>query len=441
MVLDLPKAPGPVRRAVTCGLTATVLGLVGCAQDVRLTPAPPPSEIPDLERRTAQAPGDFRTSVRLGAAYWAAGRLREAESELLRARDLDPGHPAPWFFLGTTYEDMARFEEARRSFEAYLERGASARLQAAVRDRLVLLARKEVEASVRAALAGEAELASPPPRANTVGLFPFLYFGADPDLRPLGRAVAELLATDLSLTDRLTVVERLRVQLLLDEIALGEAGATDPATAARAGRLLGAERVVQGHLAGEEESLLLEALVVSVDRDPADGASVSDRDALQRLFDLQKRVALDLYVSLGIELTLAERERIDRRPTEHIQALLAFGAGLEAGDGGRFSAAAAHFSAAATLDPGFAEAARMAEEARAMDAAGRTSTRRLALLDEVDLLTELAPEDWDRLQESLRNLRIHIPDPTGRDAVSETLGTEGFGPDRRGRIEFIFRLP
>jgi tetratricopeptide (TPR) repeat protein len=432
---------GPLRRLLTCGLLATVLGVAGCSQSLRLPPAPPSSEIPDLQERTSGAPDDVRASVRLGAAYWAAGRLTEAEAELLRAWRLAPHHPAPAFYLGTTYEDQERFTEARDMFEAYLERGASPRLQAAVRDRLKLLARKELEASVRAALAGETALASTPPRANTVGLFPFLYSGADPALQPLGRAVAELLATDLALTDRLTVVERLRVQLLLDEIALGEAGATDSTAAARAGRMLGAGRIVQGRLDGEEESLLMEALVVPVGQEAAAIASLSDRDALQRLFDLQKRLVMELYASLGIQLTPAERELINQRPTEHVQALLAFGEGLEAGDGGRFSAAAAHFAAAAALDPGFTEATLMAEEARAMDAASRTSTRGLALLDDGDLLTELGPEDWDRLQASLRDMWFYLPGPTGRDPVSESSGTEGFGLNNRAGIEFIFRRP
>jgi tetratricopeptide (TPR) repeat protein len=441
MVLDFSIPLGAVRRLLTCGLLATVLGVAGCSQNLRLPPAPPSSEIPDLERRTSGAPDDVRASVRLGAAYWAAGRLPEAEAELLRARHLAPQHPAPAFYLGTTYEDQERFTEAREMFEAYLERGASPRLQAAVRDRLRLLARRELEASVRAALAAEAELASIPPRDNTLGLFPFLYSGGDPALRPLGRAVAELLATDLALTDRLTVVERLRVQLLLDEIALGEAGATDPTAAARAGQMLGAGRIVQGRLDGEEESLLLEAMVVPVGGEPSAIASLSDRDALQRLFDLQKRLVMEIYASLGIQLTPAERERINQRPTEHVQALLAFGEGLEAGDGGRFSAAAAHFAAATALDPGFTEAASRAEEARAMDAASRTSTRGLARLDDGDLLTELGADDWDRLQASLREMWFYLPDPTVRDPVSESSGNEGFGMNNRGSIEFIFRRP
>lgn len=431
-----------MRRFLICGFLATTGAVVGCAQTLRLPPAPHLSEIPALERRAAEDPQDLRTAVRLGAAYWAAGRFQDAEPVLEGARSLDPSHPAPLFYLGVTYEDMGRFGEARNMYEAYLEQATSDPLQTAVRDRLLLLSRRELEASVRSALAGEAELAMRPGRPDVVGLFPFLHTGGDPALRPLGRALAEMLATDLSLTDRLTVVERLRIQLLVDEIALGQEGLVDSTTAARAGHILGAGRIVQGRLEGAEESLLVEAMVVAVADDPSGGPSLlSERDALRQLFELQKRMALDLYEALGVQLTPAERERVNQRATEHLQALLAFGAGLEAGDGGRFAEAAGHFARALALDPGFSEAARLAAEARSMDTADRTSTRRLARVDDGDLMSEMGPEDWDRLQLSLMELWPYLPVPSDRDPVSESTGTEGLGPPLPGTIEFIFRRP
>ncbi|CAN5691084.1 hypothetical protein BH23GEM11_BH23GEM11_05200 [soil metagenome] len=442
MITPFGHVSGAVRLRLMCGVAATLVTLSGCAQAVRLPPAPPASEIPDLERGLSANPGNLQMTVRLGAAYWSAERLEEAEYTLLRARDLDPTHPAPAFFLGVTYEDQGRFSEARGAFEDYLAMGASEGLQAAVRDRLLLLGRRELEAAVRASVQAEAELADGPLDPATVGLFPFLYTGSDDNLEPLGRALAEMLANDLSQTDRLRMVERLRVQLLLDEIALGESGIVDASTRARAGHLLGAGRIVQGRVDGAEESLLIEALVVRLDADAgAEPSTVSDQGPLQLLFDLQKRMALDLYASLGVELTPAERDRIDQRPTENLRALLAFGRGLEAGDGGRFAAAVGHFAEAVQLDPGFDEAARKGEEARAMDFATRTSTRRLAQADEGDLMTDPSAEDWDRLQASLRDMRFYLPFGHHRDPVSEVSGTEGLGLGTQGSIEFIFRRP
>jgi TolB-like protein len=425
------------------GVTLVVLSLSlsACASGGRLPPVPPATEVPILEARVAAAPTDLQAAVRLGAAYWGDGRLPDARETLERARALDPGHPAPHFFLGLTHEDLGEHALARTHYRAYLESGTSPRLRAAVQDRLALLSRREMEAAVRMAVAQESELAARRPDDRTLALLPFLQSADDPAFHPLSRALTELLTSDLARIDRLTVVERVRVQFLLDEIALGEAGLAESISAARAGHLLGAGRMVQGRLEAEADRLTVQAMVVAVPLESASPSTLSDQDALQALFDLQKRMALALIASLGIELTPAERERITERPTEHLQALLAWGEGLEASDRGLFRLAADHFNRAVGLDPGFAEAAGHAEEARAMAEAEQTSTRRLARMDDADLLTEYGPEDWARLQASLRALAEDTPDPGGRSPVSETTGTEGVGSSLRGTVEFIFRRP
>src|SRR5690606_20054840 len=119
------------------------------------------------------------------------------------------------------------------------------------------------------------ELAATPPVPATVAIFPFLVQMRDSTFRPLGRAMAEMLVTDLSQTDRLRVLERLRVQALADEMSLVEEGLIDPATAARGGRMLGAARVVQGSIAGSEAALQLDAAVVGVESAGLDVQSAS----------------------------------------------------------------------------------------------------------------------------------------------------------------------
>ena len=68
---------------------------------------------------------------------------------------------------------------------------------------------------------------------------------------------------------------------------------------------------------------------------------------------MEKTTALSLYELLGIQLTVAERERVMQHPTDNIRALLAFGLGLEAEDRGDFQLAGQHYTDAVTLDPRF----------------------------------------------------------------------------------------
>lgn len=62
----------------------------------------------------------------------------------------------------------------------------------------------------------------------------------------LGSTAADELATGLVRTGAFSVIERERLQLVLDEQSLGQSGAVDPSTAARIGEILGVQAIVTG---------------------------------------------------------------------------------------------------------------------------------------------------------------------------------------------------
>lgn len=64
----------------------------------------------------------------------------------------------------------------------------------------------------------------------------------------LGLAAADELITQLVRTGEFTVIERQRIDEILGEQRLGTSGVVDPATAARIGRLLGAQAVIVGSI-------------------------------------------------------------------------------------------------------------------------------------------------------------------------------------------------
>lgn len=62
----------------------------------------------------------------------------------------------------------------------------------------------------------------------------------------LGATAADELATGLVRTGAFSVIERERLQTVLDEQSLGQSGAVDPSTAARIGEILGVQAIVTG---------------------------------------------------------------------------------------------------------------------------------------------------------------------------------------------------
>ena len=217
-----------------------------------------------------------------------------------------------------------------------------------------------MEYQARQALANESQLASMPPESNTVAVMPFSYTGADSAMQPLGRGLAQLLVTDLAKSRQVRVLERERMQAIVNELKLSDSARADPATALRSGHLLRAARVVQGSIADEPGNQLeVDAAIVEVGTAGV-RATAHGRDLLVRLFDIEKQIALTLFNNMGIQLTPAERDAINQRPTESLQAFLVYSRGLEAQDRGDFGAAQADFDRAVNIDPTFHAATQSA---------------------------------------------------------------------------------
>lgn len=415
----------------------------GCSTGgYRAPEAPTPAEIPGLERAAAAGPNDVDVLVRLGAAYRAAGRLDDAKRVLQRALRVNHDSGQATFVLGLVYDESNADSAAADLYRRYLADHPDGQISNELRKRLELVRRRALQASVDASLAREAQLASTPPEPHTVGVFPFTYQGADQRLQPLGRALAEMLSTDLSQTNRLKVVERLRVQLLLDEMALSAQQRVQPATAARSGHLLGASRIVQGVLDGSENDLLMQAVVVPVGGDStAAGEPLSARDPARQFFDMEKQIVLGIYQDMGIELTPAEREAVLHRPTDNLNALLAFGLGLEAQDAGRFQEAATQFTQAAALDPGFASATQKAQQAQSLNAAQGLNLGSMVQTGLASVSAANASYDeWVSRVTSFTDLENLLPGILSRDPVPELLGKEGVG-ESGASVEIIIRRP
>jgi tetratricopeptide (TPR) repeat protein len=336
----------------------------------------------DLEARRAAHPNDARTLTSVGVAYYRAGAYARARDALQAALVLEPDDFTAAVHLGLAHEGLEDFDAALTAYRraGALKVGKAERRT--VEERLLALTRLRLTQAARQAIAEERTLSSTAPRPNTIAVLPWTYIGTDPDLKPLERGLAHLLMTDLSKLPRFTLLERERVQALSDELALAAADRVAPNTAARSGRLLGAEQVVAGVFRDTEAGTLrLDATVVSaVTAEVRATGSASDR--LEQLFAIEKALLFDLLDRMAVSLTPAERRALSERPTADLQSFLAFSRGLEAEDRGDYSGAATFFQQAVTRDPGFSAARARAAGSGKAAAASRMTPARLSALAE-----------------------------------------------------------
>lgn len=316
-----------------------------------------------LEQQHASDPQSEPIQRSLGIAYFKGNRLTDARAALEKATSLDKNDGVAALYLGMTAEAQNDLPAAEAAYRTYLDVGKTRDVKNQIRDRMETLKLKAIQAQARAALANESRLATEAGSPNTVAVMPFQFTGADTSLKPIERGFAELVTTDLSRVSRLTVLERERLQGLLDEIALQQTAGVTTGTGVRAGKMLQVGRMVGGSIQQDGFQLRTNAIVTDVGTS-ALGPTAQDQRSVDDIFTMEKNIVLALLQNMGITPTTAERNAIEQRPTRSLAAFLAFSHGLELQDAGRYPEASREFDRAVQLDPNFAAAAEKGREAR-----------------------------------------------------------------------------
>jgi TolB-like protein len=340
-----------LRRII--GATAGLLLGTGCAS-VQPTPQ---VAIARLEAKRTASPKSVEVLRALGIQYYKAQRYTDSRTVLAEAATMAPNDGVIALYRGLASEGLGDLAGAKAAYSSYLKVGRTQRVRRQLEGRLAAMQRRELQDAAKAAVQREASLSATPGNRTTVAVMPFKFTGADTTLRPLERGIADLLSTDLSQVKAITVVERARLQAVLDEIKLSQTAAVDNATGVRAGKLIQAGTLVQGSLLQNGDRLRTDAALVSVATSAA-ATPATDEQKLDQVFDMEKRIALALIQSLGVQITTQERNAIEQRPTKSLQAFLAYSQGLAFEDQGRFGDASRAYANAARIDPGFGVASQ-----------------------------------------------------------------------------------
>jgi tetratricopeptide (TPR) repeat protein len=145
----------------------------------------------------------------------------------------------------------------------------------------------------------------------------------------------------------------MKLQLLFDEMKLQ---GVDANTAARPGLLLGASKIVTGSfLSLDGKSIdIVSSLTMTKTKTSRPSKSISG--GLDKLFEMEKELALGILDDMGIVLTEAEKNAIIKRvPTRSFDAFMAYSRGLYYEDKGMYKEAAQEYEKAISIDPNFAE--------------------------------------------------------------------------------------
>lgn len=312
----------------------------------------------------ARSPQDARLWRNLGIAYFHLERYEEALESFDQAEKLEPQHPKTVLYRGMIHEKRGENTAAISLYRSYLSLAEDKNLAPEIRYRLRWLEDKHLQEVVASAIAREGEIDAASIPENSVAVVRFDASSLPDQYKPLGRGIAELIYHDLSYVPDLTLVERLEIYHLQQELELSQSELADEYNSPRVGKIVGASRVVTGKL-GEpgEDELEIDAGIVPVGSELAKYPEKRQGE-VEKIFEMQKELTLDIIEQLGYEITAEIRAAILETETQSLLALIAYSRGLEYADRGLYQLAEAEFDAALREDPNFSMAKQAAQEYR-----------------------------------------------------------------------------
>ncbi|MDH3889895.1 MAG: hypothetical protein OEV49_02325 [candidate division Zixibacteria bacterium] len=196
------------------------------------------------------------------------------------------------------------------------------------------------------------------PGVKTIAIMEFDNFSVTKykeELGPIGKGLADWFEHDFGKISSLTVIERDKINFVLDELKLQESGAVDRATAVKAGKLLGAQFMVFGSITQmDSKNTGMVVRVVSVETSEI-VASV-DKRGKPDYSKMEQELVVELAGQLDIMLGDDVKKLIEEGGTESMDATTFYSKGLEYSDRYDYRQAYEYFKKAYELDSSFTEA-------------------------------------------------------------------------------------
>lgn len=219
----------------------------GAAERPELLAVPPALlDNPASEQAAVRARAEVAQLLKTGLEHFNANRDGEAIRALQQVRDIAPGEPIVPYYLGLIALRSNETQTAINWLQQYVREDPDGAAQREVPKTLTLLSSAQLQQEVRAAVEREREVVGTPPEPGSIAVQAFVNQG-DPNYRAMAKGLAAMIIADLSKVPGLKVLEREKVQLLVEEVKLGDSGLADRNSAVRSGRLMRAEKVVVGN--------------------------------------------------------------------------------------------------------------------------------------------------------------------------------------------------
>ncbi len=299
---------------------------------------------------------DEEVYTRIGVLFWYMGRYESSFKILRLVLNKSQYYGKALFYLGLVYESMDNNRKALEVYRTYYNLDKGNYYRTAMLSRLDFIVQHMITVEIQEALRKEKSIFIENLPDKSLAVLYFLNLSNDPKWKPLQKGLAEMIITDLSQVEELKVVERIKLNYLMDELQLDVSGIAEEENFTRVEKLLGVKNLIKGsYMITPTDEVLLEANIFKPSTDLMARAA-SYEGKLSELFRLEKELVLKVINYFNIRLTPEQRSKIFEIPTEDMEAFMNYCMGLEAMDRGDMIRAQKFFQKAIYIDKDFQEA-------------------------------------------------------------------------------------
>ncbi len=320
--------------------------------------------------RTLKDPHDFEALKNLSVYYTQAHENDKARYYLGEALDVKPDDPVILFYKGLNLEFYNEPDKALDYYARYKDVPQDSPFREMLEGRYLWIKRQQNYSDVKSLIANEKDLTFKNVSDSTMAVFPLIYHGINSNYVPLSRGFSEMISIDLAKLKEIKVLERVRIQAVLDELKLSQSAVVDQSTAPRVGKILRAGTIVSGDYDVTDNGDFKIDLGSWEVETSVRKSWVNKTGSLSDLFTLQKEVVFEFLKANGFDLTQQEKEKIAYIPTQNLDAFLAYSKGLLQEDAGNFQQADGFFKQAVDLDPHFNDANSKLQSSQSLGKSG-----------------------------------------------------------------------
>ncbi len=330
--------------------------------------------------RTLADPKDFEALKDLSIYYMQTHDNDKARYYLGEALDINPDDPELIFYKGLNLEFYNEQGKASAYYARYKEVPEDSPFREMLEGRYLWIKRQENYSDIKLLIQNENDISVQKISDSTMAVFPLIYQGTNKEYAPLSRGFSEMVSIDLAKLKEIRILERVRIQAVLDELKLAQSDAVDQSTAPRVGKILKAGIIVSGDYDVTDNgdfNINLGSWEVPTSQRKS---WVNKSGSLKDLFLLQKQVVFAFLQENGFHLTQEEKENIAYIPTQNLEAFLAYSKGLLQEDAGNFQQAGQFFNQASQMDPGFKDAGNKLHSSQSLGKSGGSKENLVATL-------------------------------------------------------------